>query len=317
MSGTDSLQLATPTLGLCLATLGLLHTGGPSRACQFQPSQPADLLDLVGQLWRATAAQRMPKAEAGGLFRLGARLGARNFPERTVPFAHSQGAKTFGFPWKIPSRARNPWAVAAPPGPRPGTARRPRARPDHLPYRGAGRRTGRPGPGGAPSPRWRAPRGPATAYSPSRVARGGAGRLRAQLRSARRTGWRRGGSARPGPCPRRGAGLGAGKSACWEAGARAPAWGGEGGRTRLRTLPGSRAGSRQTGERAGWRRRKGWGDPAYGRGRWPPTRDGEPAEPAPGGPQGERSGGTDRSGEREGVWGRGGVVGEVWCCRGG
>lgn len=122
--GTASLQLATPTLGLCLATLGLLHTGGPSRACQFQPSQPADLLDLVGQLWGATAAQRMPKAEAGGLFRLGARLGARNFPERTVPFAHSQGAKTIGFPWKIPSRARNPWAVAAPPGPRPGPARR-------------------------------------------------------------------------------------------------------------------------------------------------------------------------------------------------
>lgn len=158
------------------------------------------------------------------------------------------------------------------------TARRPRAQPDHLPYRGAGRGTGRPGPGGAPLPRWRAPRGPAAAYSPSRVARGGAGRLRAQLRSARRTGWRRGDSARPGPCPRRGAGLGAGKSACWEAGARAPAWGGEGGRTRLRTRPGSRAGSRQAGGgRAGWMRRKGWGDPAYGRGGWPPTPDSAPA----------------------------------------
>lgn len=63
--GTASLQLATPTLELCLATLGFLHTGGPSRACQFQPTQPADLLDLVGQLWGATAAQRMPNAEAG------------------------------------------------------------------------------------------------------------------------------------------------------------------------------------------------------------------------------------------------------------
>lgn len=232
-------------------------------------------------MWGATAAQKMPNAEAGNggassasAQGWGLETFQRGGPSRSLTPREQrqlafrgkshpgQGIPGLWPPVRAPDRDR-----AAPTCP---------ARPPPLSRRRAGYRA--PGPGGAPLPRWRAPRGPAAAYSPSRVARGGAGRLRAQLRSARRTGWRRGDSARPGPCPRRGAGLEAGKSACWEAGARAPAWGGEGGRTRLRTRPGSRAGSRQAGGgRAGWRRRKGWGDPAYGRGGWPPTPDSAPA----------------------------------------
>ena len=64
--GTASLQLATPTLGLCLATLGLLHTGGPSRACQFQPSQPADLLDLVGAVVGSNRGSEDAQSGGGG-----------------------------------------------------------------------------------------------------------------------------------------------------------------------------------------------------------------------------------------------------------
>lgn len=56
-----SLQLAAPTFGLFLATLGLLHTEGPSKACHLQQSQPMDLLDVVGQLWGETMAQRRLK----------------------------------------------------------------------------------------------------------------------------------------------------------------------------------------------------------------------------------------------------------------
>lgn len=54
-----------PNAWALLGDLGFPAHRRPSRACQFQPSQPADLLDLVGQLWGATAAQRMPNAEAG------------------------------------------------------------------------------------------------------------------------------------------------------------------------------------------------------------------------------------------------------------
>lgn len=125
-------------------------------------------------------AQRMLKA--GCLFSLGAGVGARNFPEKkTVLFPHSQGAKRIGFPRKSGPGQNIPELWRPHPDPDPCGVHVPSPTPPRPRRRAAGTWKSSP-------PSLACPRGPAAAYSPSRVARGGAGQFRAQLRSARRTG---------------------------------------------------------------------------------------------------------------------------------
>lgn len=154
-----------------------------------------------------------------------------------------------------------------------GSALRPRAGPTTFPGRGAGRGVGGEPDSQAPAalpPSPRTPRGPAAAYSPSRVERGGARHFRAQLRSTRRTGWRRGaGAAAPlGRVPVPGAGP-AWERASPPAGRRGPGPGrgaGKGPDTLAHTAGEPTPGSwRAGGGRAG-RRRKGWGAASRGRG---------------------------------------------------
>lgn len=227
--------------------------------------------------------------EWGGLFRLGARLGARNFPERrTVPFAHSQGAKTIGFPWKIPSRARNPWAVAARPGPGPGPRGAHVPSPTTSPIAGPGGVPGGRDPEVLPS----LAGGPHGDRPPRTHPRGwrGAGQD-GSARSSDPLGARAGGAATPlgpvpvpgagpawerasppagrrGPGPRRGAGKGAGHACAHGRGAERGAGrqeeegrGGGGGRAGVIPLTGGAGGRRLRIVRrpggAGWRRPPG------------------------------------------------------------
>lgn len=201
LGGTVALcpQRATLTFGLSSATLRLLHTHKHTRARAPQsPSPPARRAHVCctrsGQWWEkpATRAQRMPAA-AEDASPARAQGGDRNFPERTVLFAHCKGAKRIRLPAKTwcresDPRKQLPGAGAAPTRPR--AALRPRAGPDTAPSGGAGLQPDGPGPLGAPRPP-SGPRRPAAAYSPRRVERGGAGQFRAQLRSARRTDPRR------------------------------------------------------------------------------------------------------------------------------
>lgn len=114
----------------------------------------------------------------GGPFRPGGKAGGweTSSERRTVPFAHPQEQRQL--PAKVLSEGKESLAVAASSGTRTGTARRPRAQPDHLPYRGAGRHRAA-GPRRCSSPRWRA-----HGDRPPRITlaggAGGAGRLRAQ-----------------------------------------------------------------------------------------------------------------------------------------
>lgn len=177
----------------------------------------------------------------------GAGVGARNFPEkRTIRVAHSKGVKSTGFPRKSgPEKGiPGPWP------PHPGQPRAaPTCRADHLPRpRRRGARWGGGPDSRAPAalpPSPRTSRGPAAAYSPSRVERGGARHFRAQLRSARRTGWRRGAAlARrlrsAGSLSRARGRPGSGQVRLRGGGGPGPGGGRGRGRTRLRTRPGSR-----------------------------------------------------------------------------